>query len=145
MPTQEQIARVLVPHQTIQERNLALCINNYMIFRTCYDPIIASKYAEIIEIWRDFHCYKDDDVAQHTLDNEAHYGDLDDDLRKLFLRMHQLLATVHYCGVPETQDLPWEDEPPDDASLLPLYNACMKESSFFSCSIKKLCRKRCLK
>jgi hypothetical protein len=49
MPTQEHITCVLPPHQTNQERNLALLTNNYQIVRTCYEDALASAYAEIIE------------------------------------------------------------------------------------------------
>jgi hypothetical protein len=127
MPSQEQIARLLAPHQTDQERNLALFTNDYQIVRTCYDDTLASAYAEIIQRWRDIHCRDGSDVALRVLDNKALYGDLGDDMRKLFLRMPQLPDTVHYGGYPETEDLPSHDEPPDDETFLALHNAMMNE------------------
>ena len=112
MPTQEQIGRVLAPHQTISERNLALQINDCLWLRTCYISSLAEAYAEIAR----FILWSADD-AHRVLDNEALYENLGSDLTKLFLRMPQLPDIVPYYGYPETEDLPFHDGPPDDQSM----------------------------
>jgi hypothetical protein len=122
MPTQGQIDRVLVPHQTVLERNLALRINDCLWLRTCYEPSLAAAYEELT---RSILSSADD--AHRVLDSEALYGSLGSDLAELFLRMPQLPDTVPYYGYPETEDLPFRDGPPDDQSMVPLYNAMVKE------------------
>ncbi|RSM08483.1 hypothetical protein CDV31_008120 [Fusarium ambrosium] len=52
--TQDNIARVLQPHQTIQERNI--CANRWGLatpvwVRTCYEPALEDEYEDLKEDW----------------------------------------------------------------------------------------------
>jgi hypothetical protein len=122
MPTQEQIDRVLLPHQTILECDLALRINDCLWLRTCYEPSLSVAYEEMT---RSILSSADD--AHRVLDSETLYGNLGSDLPELFLRIPQLPDTVPYYGYPETEDLPFDYGPPNDQSMVPLYNAMVKE------------------
>lgn len=83
--------------------------------------------------------------ARRVLDNEMLYGNLGGDLTKLFLRMPQLADTVAYCGYPETEDLPLDSELPADGSMIPLYNAVMKERLVIYLLDKEALQKKMIK
>lgn len=140
MPTKEQVNRVLAPHQSILERNLALLTNDCLWLRTCYESSHASAYAEMTRV-----ILMDAHDAHRVLDNESLYGNLCSDLTKLFLRMPQLSDTVAYCGIPKTEDLPLDSEPLEDESLVSLHNAMMKEKLVIYVLDKEALQKKMLK
>ncbi|KAH7087102.1 hypothetical protein FB567DRAFT_526903 [Paraphoma chrysanthemicola] len=121
LPAQEQIDRVLAPHQTIAERNIAQDNEPCIYMRTCYEPSLASAFEEMTRNIRN-----DVYESYRLFDNEALYGNVGPDLEVAYLRMPQLPDTVQYCGYPETEDLPFEDDPPEDENKLRLYEAAMK-------------------
>ncbi|KAF2818196.1 hypothetical protein CC86DRAFT_375973 [Ophiobolus disseminans] len=124
MPTQEQIDRVLAPHQTIAERNIATDSEPCIYMRTCYEPSLASVFEEMT---RDI---RNDAYRSYRLfDNQALYGSVGPDLEGVYLRMPQLPDTMVYSGYPETEDLPLDVDPPEDENKLRLYEAAMKARS----------------
>jgi hypothetical protein len=122
MPTREQINRVLAPHQTAAERNLATEVNDCVWVRTCYELSLAPAFEAMSRDIR-----KDAYESYRLFDNQALYGDIGHDLAGLFLRMPQLPDTIGYCGYPETEDEPFDDELPEDEGKSRLYNAVSKE------------------
>lgn len=121
MPTQEQIDRVFAPHQTIAERNIATDTEPCIYMRTCYEPSLASAFVEMTKDIRD-----DADRSPLLFDNQALYGSVRADLEGVYLRMPHLPDTMVYSGYPETEDLPLDDDPPEDKNKLQLYEAAMK-------------------
>lgn len=93
-PEESRIARVLAPHQTIQERNITGFLsesggggayNPPVWLRTCYDPDLEDRYQEM---------YSDAEIIdiEAELVDEALYN-FGDDWEKIFFRLPQLART----------------------------------------------------
>lgn len=121
MPTREQIDRVLAPHQTVAERNIATDVEPCIYMRACYEPSLASAFDEMTRKIRD-----DTYTSRYLFDNQALYSSVGPDLEGVHLRMTHLPDTVAYSGYPETEDLPLDDDPPEDEGKSRLYEAAMK-------------------
>lgn len=117
MPTQEKINRVLVPHQTAQERNLAESSGDHSWLRTCYEPRLASAYTEMTGVY--LHVVNN---AHLVLNNETLYSDLGSDLTGLFTRAPQLPVSDNYL---ESED--FDEEQLEDESMILLFNASKDE------------------
>lgn len=117
MPTQEQANRVLVPYQTVDERNRALCVMDCLWLRTCYEPSLAEAYKEMTQ-----HIQIYPNEPSPILNDENLYN-FNEDWSKIFLRMPQLPDVVAYCGNPELEDKDIVDEMPEDEALLPAWDA----------------------
>jgi hypothetical protein len=102
MLTQEQIDRVLVPHQTTAERNIAVHTEPCIWVRTCYEPSLALAFEEMThEIRNDaYECYC-------LFDDPALYGSVGSDLVGLYLRMPQLPDTVAILDIPRMKMYRW--------------------------------------
>jgi hypothetical protein len=129
LPTQEQINRVLAPHQTIKERNLsqnvASVLNDPLWIRTCYAPDLQAVYEQMIEAG-----LRDSENPDRllVLDNEELYGGFGDDWAKVFLRLPLIPdAVIYYGGDPELDDVPVDVEQPAEEKYLPLFQAWLKD------------------
>jgi hypothetical protein len=127
-PTQDKIDRVLAPFQTIRERNLSEYIANNshdpVCLRTCYEPELIPAYEEIIANF-------DDDVrdARLLLDDDALYGQVGDDWAQALLRLPLIPDTTVYEDDLDGEEEPIDLSPPDEESMLPLYDAALKDKS----------------
>jgi hypothetical protein len=129
LPTQEQINRVLAPHQTFKERNLsqhvASRLNQPLWIRTCYDPDLQAVYEQMIEAG-----LRDSENPDRllVLDNEELYGGFGEDWAKVFLRLPLIPDAVAYLGGdPEQEDVPLDVEQPDEETHLPLFRALLRD------------------
>jgi hypothetical protein len=101
IPTQEQIERVLRPHQTFQERYLNL-VPTTLWLRTCYAPEFAGAYSEMTLAL--------DEIGlgpEQMLDNKALYN-LGTEWNHILKRIPSL------CDKSSAQDYDIESAPPPD-------------------------------
>jgi hypothetical protein len=126
LPTQEQIDRVLAPHQTIKERNLtpqmACLLHDTVWIRICYATDLQGTFEEILEAGLEWPEYA------IVLDNKDLYGNYGEDWAKIFLRLPLLPNAVPYLGGdPEDDESPPSDEPFDDERFKSIYNASLQD------------------
>jgi hypothetical protein len=142
MLTQEQIDRVLVPHQTTAERNIAVHTEPCIWVRTCYEPSLALAFEEMT------HEIRNDAYEYYCLfDDPALYGSVGPDLVGLYLRMPQLPDTVGYSGYPEDEDVPLELDPPEpgEEHKSRLHDAVFKARDIMYLLDEEALRKKMLK
>ena len=96
MPTPDQINRVLIPHQTTEERNRALTLPDCLWIRTCYEPNLTSAFADMIR-------FMVAPRASFLIDNQTLY-DVDDDWSKVLLRMPHIPDVEMYYADPDIVD-----------------------------------------
>jgi hypothetical protein len=123
LPTQEQINRVLAPHQTIKERNLLNHVSSHLHdpfwIRTCYAPELQAAWEEILEEglaeWKDL-----DELL--VLNDENLYGGYGSDWTKIFLRLPMLPdAELYYPDRVKVDEEKSYLEPPKDEKLMPIW------------------------
>ncbi|KAI0487066.1 hypothetical protein F4859DRAFT_468089 [Xylaria cf. heliscus] len=132
--TADQMNRVLVPHQTIRERNLSVRteMGRYspVWLRTCYSPELASVYTE----WRT--SVDLESVLGHwsqILDDEALYASFAANWSRVLLRVPAIADTVRYAYETDSimRDVSEDYEPPGEGEefKMPLYEAMIKEKT----------------
>lgn len=107
LPSQAEISRVLAPHQTVQERNLALEARSWRYspiwLRMCYAPELTVDYANMT------HGLAHIIDTSHFLDNEALHGGFDDDWAQVLKRIPSLPDAVEYIEDPELRvEIEWK-------------------------------------
>ncbi|KAI0972270.1 hypothetical protein F4678DRAFT_56212 [Xylaria arbuscula] len=128
--TPDQMNRVLVPHQTIGERNVSVrAAEGHFApvwLRTCYSPELASVYDEwTVDLEYELHHWS------QVLDDEALYAPFAAEWSRLLLRVPGIADTVRYTV--EGDGNLWDpaehyDPPgPDEDYKMPLYEAMIKE------------------
>jgi hypothetical protein len=129
LPTQEQINRVLAPHQTIKERNLLNHVSSHLHdpfwIRTCYAPELQAAWEEILEEglaeWKDL-----DELL--VLNDENLYGGYGSDWTKIFLRLPMLPdAELYYPDRVKVDEEKSYLEPPKDEKLMPIFKASLAD------------------
>jgi hypothetical protein len=123
LPSQEQIMRILQPHQTIDERNLNVLGDRTIWLRTCYAPELDDIYQDMAQ-----------GVAGHIVDpnaflDDAALYDLEDAWDKVLLRLPALCDrdkwnTLDECPSAWNHD---EDRPRETHHSFPLYDAGFRE------------------
>ncbi|KAI8963209.1 hypothetical protein F5Y11DRAFT_163535 [Daldinia sp. FL1419] len=134
IPTPTQIERVLVPRQTIHERNLSsrTCLGRYapVWLRTCYLPELADTYTN----W----CKGDlEHLLGHwsqVLNDEALYSSCGDDWSRILLRIPAIADTIEYIfdndGIIQEDEEDFEPPPgPGEEFKMTLYEAGRKEKT----------------
>jgi len=124
LPTQQQITRVLQPHQTIQERHLGVFPGGErtIALRTCYAP-------ELNDVYQDMSWYLSDSVVDidGILDNETLYAS-DAGWEHILTRIPSLCDADRWNTLDE---LPWErdddDRLPETHHGFPLDDASYRE------------------
>ncbi|KAI0113009.1 hypothetical protein F4814DRAFT_331908 [Daldinia grandis] len=133
--TTAQVERILIPRQTICERNLSARthLGRYapVWLRTCYSPELAETYAE----WR-----KEDlehllGHSSQILDDEDLYASYADDWSRVLLRVPAIADTIRYTY--ETDDIVQETEEdfdrpgPGEEFKMAVFEAGRKEKTMF--------------
>ncbi|KFY30661.1 hypothetical protein V493_01761 [Pseudogymnoascus sp. VKM F-4281 (FW-2241)] len=98
LPIPEQYDRVLIPFQTVRERDRALWAQNGcrspIWLRTCYKADLVEKYADISPSDQRYGMVREDLI----LDDKAIYGHFATDWAQILLRVPSLPDSVQYLG-----------------------------------------------
>lgn len=127
LPTQEQIDRVLAPHQTHRERNLSLLIaldlSMPVWIRTCYARDLQDAWEKTLENAAELE--EVDDVL--LLDDEGLYSGYGEEWAKILLRLPLLPDAVPYTREdPNLDEGEYYGKPPDDERFMPMYEAARR-------------------
>ena len=130
LPTQEQIARVLAPYQTIDERNKLQYLVSHMHkplwIRTCYATELQPTWESILAAANSLNGGEVEEGAV-VFDSEDLYRDCAEDWKTVFLRLPMLSDRQHYDNQLEWDLQHGGCEGHDDKAYSALHEAGIKE------------------
>jgi hypothetical protein len=117
LPSQDRIDRVLLPYQTVQERNAALSAHlgtqSPAWLRTCYNPGLAAQYSEFAAVKEHASIsYQPSNI----FDDEERYAELASDWRGILRKVPSIPDAFQMLGdpdveIPDRTNDDWEEAP----------------------------------